>query len=204
MGLTTEIISKLEQVENVKVDRYMHWVKPLENAFIKNNLNGNWGEFKVHINVHVISYLTMTSDLLSHRFPEKILQDVQLEDMQQKVRELIEEIHQSGLPFEIQKFMLKHLYKVELALKEHLILGSEAVSDAIQSAFGYVILHSKEVEDSKENPIAQKFWQTMAQFALVLSVINGFNQLPKPMEKLIPDFSFNGGDINEKMDDTTE
>lgn len=195
MALSTDIVERLENIGGIKVDRYMHWVKPLENAFIKNNLNGPWKEFRGQINTHVINYLSMTSDLLSHKCPEPIISESNLDTILNTARGLIDDVRKSDLPADIKEFMIRHLYKICLAVEEYIIRGSESVSTVIESAFGYGVLHGESVELAKTNPVAKKFWQSMANIALIVSVSTGVQQLAPPIMNLLPGISFEGVDV---------
>lgn len=200
MALSTDIIEKLENIGDIQVDRYMHWVKPVENAFIKNNLNGQWKDFKGQINSHVINYLSMTSDLISHKSPEPIISESHLSSILDTAKSLIKDVRKSNLPADIKEFMIKHLYKVCLAVEEYIIRGSESVSTVIESAFGYGVLHGNSVELAKTNEVAKRFWQSMANIALIVSISTGVQQLAPPIIDLLPDISFEINSIVSKTD----
>ncbi|WP_372599337.1 hypothetical protein [Amphritea sp.] len=180
MSLSTDIVESLNNIGGVKVERYLHWVDPVERAFIQNNLNGQWKGFREQINSHVINYLSMTSDLLSHKYPQPILEEGSLNSILKNSRELIDEVRQSDLPENIKEFMIKQLHRICLAVEEHSISGSESVSSAVESAFGYGVLHAEAVEAAKSNLVAKKFWQNMANIALVVSISTGVQQLAPP------------------------
>lgn len=199
MSLTTDIMESLNTIGGVKVERYLHWVNPIENAFIKNDLNGHWGGFRSQINVHVINYLSMTSDLLSHQRPERILDKPSLESILENARELIDEVRLSDIPEQVKSFMIKLLHKVCMAVEEHSINGSEVISSAVESAFGYGVLHAEVVELAKTNKTAKKFWQGMANIALIVSISTGVQQLAPPVMKLLPEIHF-GKDPSEQSE----
>ncbi|UUA72424.1 hypothetical protein [Cellvibrio sp. QJXJ] len=190
MSLSTDIIENLKNIGDVKIDRYLHWVEPLETAFINSNLNSPWSTFKSHINVHVINYLSMTSDLLSHKNAESIISEPSLDSILLNTRALIDEVRDSNLPDHIKKFMIKQLHEICLAVEEHSICGSESVSRAVNAAFGYGVLHADSVELAKSDPIAKKFWQQMANVALIVSISTGIQQLAPPIMKLLPEINF--------------
>tara|TARA_R100000655_G_scaffold65413_1_gene103872 strand:- start:1145 stop:1915 length:771 start_codon:yes stop_codon:yes gene_type:complete len=192
MALSTDIIERLEGIGGIKVDRYMHWVKPLENAFLKNNLNGQWKDFKSQINPHVINYLSMTSDLFSHKCPEPVISESHLDSIINSARSLIDEVRKADLPEDIKEFMIRHLYKVSVAVEEYIIRGAESVSSVIESAFGHGVLHGESVELAKTNSVVKKFWQSMANIAMVVSISTGVQQLAPPIVELLPDISFKG------------
>jgi len=204
MSLSTDILESLNNIGGVKVDRYLHWVNPVEQAFIKNNLNGQWSAFKGQINEHVINYLSMTSDLLSHKCAEPVLSESSLSSILKNARNLIDEVRNSDLPSEIKNFMVKHLHKVCLAVEEHSICGTESVSSAVESAFGFGVLHGESVELAKTNSTAQKFWQQMANVALIISISTGVQQLAPPIMELLPEISFEESAIKKETEESSE
>lgn len=190
MSLTTDIMESLNTIGGVKVERYLHWVKPIENAFIKNDLNGNWSGFRSQINEHVVNYLSMTSDLLSHQRPERIIEKSSLDSILSNARGLIDEVRNSDIPEQVKNFMIKLLHKICLAVEEHSISGSEVVSSAVEAAFGYGVLHAEAVELAKTDKTAKRFWQGMANIALIVSISTGVQQLAPPIMKLLPEIYF--------------
>jgi len=205
MSLSTDIMESLNNIGGVNVERYLHWVEPVEKAFIQNNLNGPWKGFKGQINTHVINYLSMTSDLLSHKCTEPLISDSSLESILNNARSLIDEVRDSDLPEEVKNFMVKQLHKICLAVEEHSISGSESVSSAVESAFGYGVLHGDAVELAKSSPVAKKFWQQMANVALIVSISTGVQQLAPPIMKLLPEINFEESTlVEEKNGDNVE
>lgn len=190
MSLSTEIIEKLQSIDGIKVNRYLHWTKPLEKAFMDNNLNGHWNSFTQSLDGHVINYLSMTSDLLSIRMPEPVLSKSSLDSILTNARSLIDEVRESELPPKIKDFMLKQLHRICFAVEEYSINGAESISKAVESAFGYGVLNGDSVELAKTDETAKKFWQKMANIALVISMAAGVQQLSAPIVKLLPDIEF--------------
>jgi hypothetical protein len=86
--------------------------------------------------------------------------------------------------------MIKQLYKVCMAVEEYEINGAEAISSAVESAFGYGLLHGEAVELTKSNSTSKKFWQQMANIALIVSISTGVQQLAAPIVNLLPEIDF--------------
>lgn len=190
MALSTDIIECLNKIDGLKVERYLDWVGPLDTAFSKNNLNGNWQEFIAHINSYVINCLTMTSDLLSHKMPEPILSDSNLDNILNDARKLIDEVKGSDLPEKVKEYMVKQLHKICLSVEEYQITGAESISEVIESTFGHGVLYNESVVVSEKNSAAKKFWQYMANTALIVSISIGVQQLSPTVSKMLPDISF--------------
>lgn len=198
MALPAEILARLKSIDGIKVDRYTHWHLPIDSAFSRNNLQGKWSEFNNHIDTHVINYLSMTADLLSIKTPDPTIPSASLESILSNSRNLIEEVKASDIPPKTKDFMIKQLYKVCLAVEEYEINGAETISSAVESAFGYGVLNGEAVELAKTNPLSKKFWQQMANIALIISISTGVQQLAAPIVKLLPeiDFSVTGSEVS--------
>lgn len=194
MSLSTEILARLENIDGIKVERYIHWQTPLDSAFSQNNLQGKWNEFNKFIDAHVINYLSMTSDLLSLKAPDPTISSASLESILSNSRSLIEEVKASEIPPKIKDFMIKQLYKVCMAVEEYEINGAEAISSAVESAFGYGLLNGEAVELTKTNSTSKRFWQKMANIALVVSISTGVQQLAAPILNLLPEIDFSTQD----------
>ncbi|MCH8543718.1 MAG: hypothetical protein LAT61_09120 [Alcanivorax sp.] len=204
MSLSTEILSRLNSIEGIKVERYIHWETPLDKAFLQNHLNGPWKAFKDHIDDHVINYLSMTSDLLSHKSPEPVLSRSSLDSILSNARDLIDEVKLSEIPIAIKEFMLKQLRKICLAVEEYEINGAESISSVVESAFGYGVLHGESVELAKTDGMTKKFWQNMANIALIVSISTGVQQLAAPIVNLLPEIDFNQELQHAKEEAATE
>lgn len=155
----------------------------------------NGRNFGGHINVHIINYLSMTADFLSHKCPESVISESKLDSILETARSLIDDVRNSDIPNEIREFMIRHLYKVCLAVEEYTITGAESVSTAVESAFGYGVLHKYSVEISQSNSVAKKFWQGMANIALIVSISTGVQQLAPTVTELLPDIRFEADSI---------
>jgi hypothetical protein len=190
MALSTDIIECLNNIDNIKVERYLDWAEPLDTAFSKNNLNENWKGFIVHINKRVINCLSMTSDFLSHKMPEPILSASNLDNILSNARKLIDEVKGSDLPEKVKEYMVKQLHKVCLSVEEYQITGAESISEVIESTFGHGVLHNESVVVTEKNSTAKKFWQYMAHISIILSFAGCVLQLSPIVTKMLPDISF--------------
>lgn len=190
MSLSSEIKESLNNSGVTKVERYLHWVKPLENAFNSNNLNGPWAPFKTHIDAHVINYLSMTSEILSLKAPEPVMSEGSLNSVLTNARELLDEVRESDMPEKVKAFIIKQLHKVCLAVEEYSINGAASISDAVDAAFGHGVLNGEVVDIAKNNSLVKKFWQYMANTALIVSITVGGYQLAAPIQKLLPEINF--------------
>ena len=190
MSLSTDIVESLNSIDGIEVKKYLHWFEPVNRAFIGNNLNGDWQSFIGPIDNHVINYLGMTSDILSYRCPESILSESSIESILSNSRSLIDEIRGSDLPPDSKNFMVKRLHEICMAVEEYSILGTESVSKAVESTFGYGVLHKESIDLVKTNPAAKRFWQHMAKAAIIVSLAAGVQQLSPPIMKLLPEIEF--------------
>jgi hypothetical protein len=206
MSLSADIIERLNSIDGLNVDRHIHWARPLDNAFSKNNLNASWHEFITYIDVHVINYLSATADLLSHKMVEPTIDKIELEQILQNSKDLIVEIKKSDIPQDIKSNMLKYLYKVCLAIEEYQITGASNISIVTEIAFGHGVLYSDSIDIAKSNNTAKKFWQFMGKLALIVSVSAGVQQLSPTVLKMLPniDFETYPESNNELLDDETE
>jgi len=190
IALSSDIVDELQKIDGVNVERYMHWAKPLENAFFESTLSGQWHQFNKHVNEHVFNYLTMTSDFLSYRAPQPILPKTDLDKIVDGARKLLDEIKQSDLTTEIKEYMIKQLQKICIAADEYQITGSKYVVDVIDATFGHAILKNDLVKSAQNNTVAKKFWKFMANAAVITTIATGALQLAPAVSKILPEIDF--------------
>ncbi len=190
MSLSTEIIECLNKIDGIKIERYLQWAGPLDKAFSNNDLNGVWGTFIQQINIHVLSYLTITSDYLSLKMPEPIIAGSDLDNILNNAKKLIDEVKDADLPEKTKEYMVKQLHKVCLSVEEYQITGAENVSDIVESTFGHGIFDSELRKDSTNNSITEKFWRYMMRTAMIVTLSVNAAQLPPIVQKMFPDTNF--------------
>lgn len=205
MALSSQIVDSLQLIEGVQIDRYTYWAKPINQAFSQSNLDGNWREFKKHIDTHAINYLTMTSDYLSVQAPEPMIPESKLKDILSNARDLIDQIKASDLPISIKEYMLRQLYKICTAVDEYEITGALRISDITENTFGHALMNQGEVKATSGSEPAKMFWTFMARVAVVVTIASGLDQLSATVGKLLPDLNLeNEIDISAPFETDSE
>lgn len=173
MALADEIVVELEQLENVNIKRYLAWIPSLETAFSRSPLDQHWNNFITHVDVHVINYLSMTSDLLSARCPQAVLPREQMQEIKDEATILLELIANSDIEASLKKYLLHQINKICLSIDEYAITGATDVINIVEATFGKAILHKEIAEERHHSDVGKRFWKFMGQTALAFSVVTG-------------------------------
>lgn len=173
MALADEIVSELGKLENVKVERYLAWIPRLETAFSKSPLDQQWGNFINHVDTHVINYLEMTSDLLSARSPQAVLDKDQLDEIKDEALDLLKLIDTSNIEFKLKKYLTDQIARICISIEEYVITGATDIIDIVESTFGKALLHKEIAEERNKSDVGKRFWNFMGKTALAFSVISG-------------------------------
>ena len=189
MGLTSEIYDSLKKIPNVNPVIYLNWAPFVENALFKSDMDGQWNSFIRHINEHVFSYLTMTSDFLSHKNPEPVIPKSNLDSIHESSIELTTLIIESKLPADLKHFMIDHLNKISGAIDDYKFSGSSKIVEAVNGAFGQALLDKRIAQNDIDPETTSKFWGFMGKLALVVTVAAGAHQLAPAVYQLLPDLN---------------
>jgi hypothetical protein len=129
-------------------------------VFAVQSLMATWQSPKQQITPEVPIALGFCSEILPNE--EDLIADESLIELKQMASDLRNLLSKSNLPTYTQKIIEKHLVKIEEALAKYKAVGSKALEEVMQSAYGEVIANEsvfEEAKGSEELGQLSKMWQ---------------------------------------------
>ncbi|EKO3782830.1 hypothetical protein V9R59_002986 [Vibrio harveyi] len=123
-------------------------------------VTSQWSSPKQHIKPEVLTALGFCSEILPNE--EELVDLTNLEELSKLAAELKSSLANSVLPPYTIHIIEKHLNKIEEAISKYRAVGSKALEDVVQSAYGEVIANEEAFKEAKGSPELQKLaimWQ---------------------------------------------
>jgi hypothetical protein len=181
MMLPEQIKDDINSIEDIKnKSLYLNWKKSVNTAFLNQNLSGQWSSFVQHIDAHTLDYLELTANTLNDKKPEAELSTEELDKIKKDFLEIEDEIKKSSMESKLKKFILKKILDIILAIDDYSIQGISPLEDAINSTIGQIIINDNLKKESKEDSIAEKFWQCLGRAAIIVTLAS----TPQPLKEI--------------------
>lgn len=129
-------------------------------VFAVQSLMTSWQSLKQQITPEVPIALGFCSEILPNE--EDLIADENLAELKQMASDLRDCLSKSSLPEYTQKIIEKHLIKIEEALAKYKAVGSKALEEVMQSAYGEVIANEAAFENARGSAELSKLsnmWQ---------------------------------------------
>lgn len=185
MELPEQIITNIQDYYPNQGNTYKHWSQKVNAAFMQQNLNGQWNDFNKHIDSHTIDYLSMTADLLDVKVSTQLLPESKIEDIREKVDDLIKEAIESDIDTEFKGYITRYLRKIIIAIDEYNISGAIPIAESIESTFGHAFLDKNYHENLSKTEYGKKVITVLGAVASVVTIAVGLPQLPDTFQYLL-------------------
>ncbi|RYA23317.1 hypothetical protein CRU96_08615 [Malaciobacter halophilus] len=146
----------------------------INNAFRKQDLNGQWKSFSQAIREETINYLELISTLLDYEYKMNLLEEDKLLDIRKSVDDLIKDVTNSSLDKEFKIIIIKYLKKIIDSIDEYNIMGIEPIFEALEVTAGHAILNKEFGQKLNESKLTKKF---IFIFEKLISLVNSGNSL---------------------------
>lgn len=141
MALSGRIIQVREDNFSTLRGKSNYWKSHIDQAFVSQTLNSDWGTFWNSIDDRTLTELGMLSDLFETRGAHAGIAADEIDALLERITQLRSEIRESGLSATMKTLLLKQLSQIQEALESYSISGVEPVMDAVQSTLGLAVLH---------------------------------------------------------------
>lgn len=139
---------------------YSSSLNSCNHVFAVQLITSQWASPKQHIKPEVLIALGFCSEILPNE--EELVDTTNLEELAAMAVELKSILANSTLPPYTIHTIEKHLNKIEEAISKYRAVGSKALEDVVQSAYGEVIANEEMFKEAKGSPEVQKLsviWQ---------------------------------------------
>jgi hypothetical protein len=152
-----------EEAKSIKnqpnIDRYIQSIDVLHEKFIINHIwTSQWNIFSSYIkSANVLNTLDSLAIFFGTQNPVILLNRGLLDELNSKLKELLEEINSSDLSRESKRFMVERIENIITAINKYDIDGTKGVEQATKSFISDLVMNEHNLKDSdKSNPICNK------------------------------------------------
>lgn len=185
MSLANESALKIEEDFPEEVDAVSHWKGQLTNAFLAQNLQGNWQSFIQGIDDHSIRYLTSESKLLQLTSNTKPLKDKDVDRVRDQLSLIYEEVINSNIEIEVRKYVIRYLRKIMNSIDDYFLTGALPILEAVETTIGHVHVDKKYKSFMLDTDLGKKILDTLGATANVVTVAVGLPQLTTAIAMIV-------------------
>lgn len=183
--LTEKIIHIRDEVLKTTRAKSPHWYTQVNLAFNSQNLKGDWGSFKNHIDSLAISELDMLAMIFEQSNAEENLDEEKLAEFKVRIINLREEIIGSELDQGVQYALLALLKKALEAIEMYQVTGAGPIMEAVEASIGKVMFDQNLQEEIKSGIIGKQFGALMGGLANFVTIAQGVKELAGPAITLL-------------------
>jgi hypothetical protein len=141
------------------LDRYIKTVDDLQDLFTANHLwTAKWTVFASHIEAkNILNTLDALADFMHSQNPKIIIEEEFLKDLSNEFTSLYNQILESTLSKDIQRFLLERIENIITAIRKYQIDGTDGLEKAIKSLVSDLVIKENTLKDEdKRNAVFNK------------------------------------------------
>jgi len=185
MALPSQVMEIMSN--NFTSDRWKtsHWLKVMETAFSKNNLNSNWSNFIDLIDDRTLTELGMLSTIIETKGHVETIDRETLENFKSQINSIKNEvINNESIDENLKKTIAKYLKKIIDAIDNYQISGVEPIMEAIEAAIGHTAIDEDYRNALKSEGLGKKLGDVLGAIANSITIAEGLAPLGVTILKL--------------------
>lgn len=185
LTLPEKAINLLQEFYPNTPSLWTNWEDDISKAFLHQNLTGELGTFKQHINSHTLNYLSLAGDMIENHFKIELIEVDKLNDLRNKFNELINELLSSNLDVKLKKYIISHLKDIVEAIDDYNIMGALPILNSVESSIGHAFLNQNYKDFLSKNDMGKKMLELLSATADLVTVATAMPQLSMVVTALI-------------------
>lgn len=176
MAMPQAILEAIEDHHPGTGKHHNFWIAELSAAFGQQNLDGQWHTFRQHLTDHTLSSIAMAATSLTGHVPARQLGQEDLVNLRDQVDTLGNTILEADVSEEIQRYLIRQVQRMRVAIDEYWISGSAPLMEIIEGAFGHLATTEKGRADVA-TPAGQRIAGALAVLANGITIATGMPPL---------------------------
>lgn len=186
MATVAETRARITSIKQIDHETYLKAIVHLEKAVSHTNIEGNWGQFRMHITEATMLGLAFCSDTLARVMPEEVIDPAVLDELKADVEAMIDELLKSDIEPTLRAVVLDHLESIRRAIVEYKIRGTRGLRQALDSGIGSLMRHRDELEASESKGFIERLGGFFSKLDRYVSVGIAAKQLCNHVQSLLP------------------
>lgn len=185
MELPSLIIQALQDTYPDEPSTWSHWNTQVTNAFLQQQLHGQWATFIGHIDSHSFTYLRMHAKLLQVKSKTSPLSGEILESTRSELDECLVNLMKGDIDQNVKGYLARNIRKLIAAIDEYHITGTTGVFDSIEIVMGHQVFDPKYKAFIRESDIGQRISIVVGTIADAMSIVMGLPQIGGSINNLL-------------------
>lgn len=151
--LVDETETLIHKIPDLDHDHFLRGMPSIRQGLSLSNLDLPWEVARQHFSDTAVAHLTFCAERISKFFPEDVIPDATLKDIQTDIDALFDKIKQSSLRDDFKELLLDLLERIQRGLSEYRIRGAVGLSEALEATIGRLVtkrLNANETADCEE------------------------------------------------------
>lgn len=182
MELPSLIIAELQDSHPEESDSWSHWSTQVQNAFMSQQLNSNWGSFISRIDDHSYRYLRVHGKLIQVNSKTKPLDNSVLTEARSKLNDCLTQLLESDIDKEVKSYLARNIRKIITAIDEYSITGTTGIFDSLEIIMGHQVFDKKYSDVLKKTDIGQSITSIVGTVANAMAIATGLPQLGQSVD----------------------
>lgn len=185
MELPSLIVEALQDTYPDEPSTWDHWNSQVRNAFLQQQLQGQWSTFIAHIDSHSYTYLRMHAKLLQVKSKTSPLSGDVLESTRSELNECLVNLMKSDIDQDVKGYLARNIRKLIAAIDEYHITGTTGIFDSIEVVMGHQVFDPKYKAFIHESDLGQRISLVVGTIADAMSIVMGLPQIGGSINKLL-------------------
>lgn len=128
----------LRHEDKIDTEIYLQYINNLESAVINStdSFSSIFKNFRSKVDERILMNLRFCSDFLKRQNPERILELETIEELKNDIAEIIKDLSECNLDYDLRKYIRVNLYRINDALERYKITGNLPLETSIDITLG--------------------------------------------------------------------
>jgi gas vesicle protein len=185
--LLDEVRDDIKDLEISNIQKFVNALNKIQIFLLTNQiLSVEWGTIKGQITEETLDLIDACGDLLAAQtkgFRE--LSPIELEELQQEIRNLQDEIRDSDIEKETKIFLINELRKIEELILNYRIRGSSGLAKVSKEVSGGILIKWFQMSE-KAKEVAGKVINVAIKTNSMINVAERLSKLPEGLKDILP------------------
>lgn len=185
LQLPGEVTARLSSAAGVQPQVISHISSQFYAAFSAHKFGEKWAEFTNRIDIHMLNYLGLASNLLEAQTETKRLETEDLEKLRADFTDLLERVRGSNITPRLKAYVVLQLHALITALDDYFITGAEPILKQIEATVGHAYVDPAYKGFLKDHELGKSLLGCLAAAANMVTVVVGIAQLEQLVRQLL-------------------
>ena len=187
-ALPDEIEREIKEIEEANTPLYLDWRSKANVAFTNLNFVNNWNTtFKARFDDKAVYGIKFCDDLLSRQRPERTVATEDIDNLSNKVEELLNLIEEENIDQTTKNYIKERLIDIQQALGDIPILGTKVIEKEFQAVVGSLTINNTYNLQSEGSEFKTKFWRIIYGLGLLATATLGPMQIGEKVINALPE-----------------